>query len=206
MACLNANTQWSLRLSSRFYARLATICIQFRTGKRASRISPSLSLVSVTTPVSTVLFEAGSGNCNPGCGTVVDRGVTKARNWDFFLQSHKGVQGTTRPAYYYVVLDEIFAKRKIPPQFQHVADVLKDLTLSMCYQFSRATKSVSVCPPAYYADIVCERARCYLSGIFDMAISSGTSAPSEAAGGGHPEARTEDVLIHPNLRNTMFYI
>lgn len=152
------------------------------------------------------VFEAGSGNCNPVCGTVVDRGVTEARNWDFFLQSHKGVQGTARPAHYYVVLDEIFAKRKIPPQFHNVADVLEDLTLSMCYLFGRATKSVSVCPPAYYADIVCERARCYLSGIFDMAIPSGTSAPSEAAGGGHPEARTEDLLIHPNLKNTMFYI
>ncbi len=39
-----------------------------------------------------------------------------------------------------------------------------------------------------------------------MAIPSGTSAPSEAAEGGYPEARKEDVLIHPNLRDTMFYI
>lgn len=144
--------------------------------------------------------------CNPVCGTVVDRGVTEARNWDFFLQSHKGLQGTARPAHYHVVLDEIFAKREIPRQFNNIADVLEDLTLSMCYLFGRATKSVSICPPAYYADIVCERARCYLSGIFDMATPSGTSVPSEAAEGGHPEARTEDVLIHPNLRNTMFYI
>lgn len=153
----------------------------------------------------TAVSKADNGNCNPLCGTVVDRGVTEARNWDFFLQSHKGLQGTARPAHYYVVLDEIFAKREIPLPFHNVADVLEDLTLSMCYLFGRATKSVSICPPAYYADIVCERARCYLSGIFDMAIPSGTSAPSEAAEG-HPEARTEDVLIHPNLRNTMFYI
>lgn len=150
--------------------------------------------------------ETDNGICNPVCGTVVDRGVTEARNWDFFLQSHKGLQGTARPAHYHVVLDEIFAKREIPCQFHNVADVLEDLTLSMCYLFGRATKSVSICPPAYYADIVCERARCYLSRIFDMAIPSGTSAPSEAAEGGHPEARAEDVLIHPNLRNTMFYI
>ena len=84
--------------------------------------------------------------------------------------------------------------------------MLEDLTLSMCYLFGRATKSVSICPPVYYADIVCERARCYLNGIFDMAIPSGTSAPSEAAEGGYPEARKEDVLIHPNLRDTMLYI
>lgn len=154
----------------------------------------------------TAVSKDDKGNCNPSCGTVVDRGVTEARNWDFFLQSHKGLQGTARPAHYYVVLDEIFAKRKIPPSLHTVADMLEDLTLSMCYLFGRATKSVSICPPVYYADIVCERARCYLSGIFDMAIPSGTSAPSEAAKGGYPEARKEDVLIHPNLRDTMFYI
>ena len=49
---------------------------------------------------------------NPKNGTVVDRGVTEARNWDFFLQSHTALQGTARPAHYYIVLDEIFAKRK----------------------------------------------------------------------------------------------
>lgn len=145
-------------------------------------------------------------NGNPKCGTVVDRGVTEARNWDFFLQSHAAIQGTARPAHYFIVLDEIFAKRAVPHGFQNVADVLEDLTLSMCYLFGRATKSVSICPPAYYADIVCERARCYLAGLFDMATPSGTPASSVVAEGGYPKARPEDVLIHPNLRNTMFYI
>jgi len=143
---------------------------------------------------------------NPKNGTVVDRGVTEARNWDFFLQSHTALQGTARPVHYYIVLDEIFAKRKVPPPFQNVADMLEDLTHSMCYLFGRATKAVSICPPAYYADIVCERARCYLSGIFDAITPSGTPAQSVLGDGRHPEARTEDVLIHPNLRDTMFYI
>lgn len=143
---------------------------------------------------------------NPKNGTVVDRGVTEARNWDFFLQSHTALQGTARPAHYYIVLDEIFTKRKISPPMQNVADVLEDLTHSMCYLFGRATKAVSICPPAYYADIVCERARCYLSGLFDVLTPSGTPAQSVIGGGGNTEPRTEDVLIHPNLRNTMFYI
>lgn len=154
----------------------------------------------------TDVSKADNNSNNPVCGTVVDRGVTEVGNWAFFLQSHKGLQGTARPAHYYVVLDEIFPTRKIPHPFRSVADVLEDLTLSMCYLFGRATKAVSICPPAYYADIVCERARCYLSGIFDIAMLPGTPTPSEAAGEGNPEARTEDVLIHPTLRNTMFYI
>lgn len=142
---------------------------------------------------------------NPKNGTVVDRGITEARNWDFFLQSHTALQGTARPAHYYIVLDEIFTKRKVPAQYHNVADVLEDLTHSMCYLFGRATKAVSICPPAYYADIVCERARCYLSGLFDAPTPPDTPAQS-VVGGGHPQARVEDVLIHPNLSNTMFYI
>ena len=145
-------------------------------------------------------------NCNPKNGTVVDRGVTETRNWDFFLQSHTALQGTARPAHYYIVLDEIFTHRKVTPPFQNTADVLEDLTHNMCYLFGRATKAVSICPPAYYADIVCERARCYLSGLFDMQTPSGTPAQSVTGGGGNMDARTEDVLIHPNLKNSMFYI
>jgi len=139
---------------------------------------------------------------NPKNGTVVDRGVTEARNWDFFLQSHAAIKGTARPAHYFIVLDEIFGKRKAPPPLQNVADVLEELTHNICYLYSRATMPVSICPPAYYADIVCERARCYLSGLFDMP----TPVQSNVGEGGNPEARTEDVLIHANLRNTMFYL
>ena len=140
---------------------------------------------------------------NPKNGTVVDRGVTEARNWDFFLQSHTALQGTARPAHYYIVHDEIFSKREVPPPFQNVADVLEDLTHSMCYLYGRATKAVSICPPAYYADIVCERARCYLTGLFDGTTPSGSVSGD---GRGAPAAKKEDVLIHRNLRNTMFYI
>ena len=137
---------------------------------------------------------------NPKNGLVVDRGITEARNWDFFMQAHTALQGTARPAHYYVILDEIFTNRKIPPQFETVADILEDLTHSMCYLFGRATKAVSICPPAYYADIVCERARCYLSSLFDM------STPAQSVVGEEGSALADDVVIHANLKDTMFYI
>ncbi|KAJ6439029.1 Piwi, PAZ and DUF1785 domain protein [Purpureocillium lavendulum] len=95
-----------------------------------------------------------SGNTKPG--TVVDRGVTEARGWDFFLQAHAALQGTARPCHYYIVHDEIFrqiyAKAILPP-YQNIADIVEDLTHDMCYLFGRATKAVSLCPPAYYADL-----------------------------------------------------
>src|SRR4051812_28166459 len=75
---------------------------------------------------------------NPRPGTVVDQGVTAVYAFDFFLQAHGGLQGTTRPTHYYVVHDEI--------KFQ--ADELQKLTNDVSYLFARATKAVSLVSPA----------------------------------------------------------
>ena len=184
---------------------------------------------------------------NPANGTVVDRGVTEGRNWDCFLQAHTALKGTARPAHYYVVLDEIFTRQNIKGSTDannSVADELQSLTHNMCHLFGRATKAVSVCPPAYYADLACERARCYLNGVFDPSTPPETPAPSESGyaapqterspaqnrehvmaqldigtarsgkdKGKEEEASARDwakmrenVLIHPRLRDIMFYI
>lgn len=47
------------------------------------------------------------------------------------------------------------------PQFETITNTL-------CYLYVRATMAVSVCPPAYYADLLCERGRCYLWEDFNM--------------------------------------
>lgn len=137
------------------------------------------------------------GNCKPG--TVVDRGVTEEGYWDFFLQSHAAIQGTARPAHYVVVLDEIFrAKGGKGPASP--ANNLERMTQALCYTYSRATKAVSICTPAYHADILCERSRRYLQDVFEGTMSDTASMASAATSG------TDGVTIHEKLRNTMFYI
>jgi eukaryotic translation initiation factor 2C len=138
---------------------------------------------------------------NPQNGTVVDRGVTEARNWDFFLQAHTAIQGTARPAHYYIVYDEIFRSRKVSPPFETVEDVVEDLTHNLCYLYGRATKAVSICPPAYYADLACERARCYLGGLVDSTASDSGSVTSSVQA-----VDASLVKIHDNVKDTMFYI
>lgn len=158
--------------------------------------------------------EQADRSSNPQNGTVVDRGVTEARNWDFFMQAHTAIQGTARPAHYYIVFDEIFQARKVQQgPFKNASDVLEDLTHNLCYLFGRATKAVSICPPAYYADLVCERARCYLSRLFDPSTTSsaGSVVGGEGDGAGEGETRQQGpesslVKIHDNVRDTMFYI
>ncbi|KAL7791377.1 Piwi domain-containing protein [Trichoderma ceciliae] len=145
---------------------------------------------------------------NTKAGTVVDRGVTEARNWDFFLQAHAALQGTARPAHYYVVLDEIFRPRYAKSPGKNIADEFQDLTQSMCYLFGRATKAVSYCTPAYYADILCERARCYLSRLFETPSNSAAPSVVEGSEGGNlgTGASEHDVQIHERLKDSMFYI
>lgn len=104
-----------------------------------------------------------------------------------------------------MVHDEIFRRRAAAVKTsdsrtsgQRAADELEGLTHAMCYLFGRCTRAVSVCPPAYYADLVCDRARRWLSRVFDEK----TVVSSEDG----RVARPEDVQIHANLKDTMFYI
>lgn len=137
---------------------------------------------------------------NPKNGTVVDNGVTDDRMWDFFLQSHTPLQGTARPAHYVVLKNEIFTQKEVQAnrnQYNNVADIIESVSYNLCWLYGRATRSVSYCTPAYYADRACERARCYLNGYFDRGLSD--REPGR-------EAQAGDLKLHSNLENTMFYI
>ncbi|KAK3675877.1 hypothetical protein LTR78_004069 [Recurvomyces mirabilis] len=96
--------------------------------------------------------KSGKGSWNPKPGTIVDRHISGRIISEFWLQAHQGLQGTARPAHYVVLKDDIGFE----------ADELQAFTHNLCYLFNRATKAVSICPPAYYADLLCERARAYL--------------------------------------------
>ncbi|OCH92760.1 Piwi-domain-containing protein, partial [Obba rivulosa] len=137
-------------------------------------------------------------NGNPKPGTVVDRGVTAIYDFDFFLQAHGGLQGTTKPTHYYVVHDEIRFK----------ADQLQTLTNDVSFLFARATKAVSLVSPAYYADLACERGRCYLHSLLQGISESGTTGSSGAS---EEAVRTEAEKmwhggVNDRLKETMFYL
>ncbi|KXS20382.1 Piwi-domain-containing protein [Gonapodya prolifera JEL478] len=92
-----------------------------------------------------------SGNALPG--TVVDTTITHPYEYDFFLMSHAGIQGTSRPAHYYVLLDENNLS----------SDIMQQFTYRLCYVYSRATRSVSLIPPTYYAHLLAYRVRIYVN-------------------------------------------
>ena len=162
---------------------------------------------------------------NAKCGTVVDRGITQARTWDFFLQSHSVVSGgpnkpsgTARPAHYVVLHDEIFAGS--PKEDR--ADQLQQITHNMCYLYGPATKAISICPPVYLADKACTRARLYLHEAFGSPnqdeIKKRKDKKDEKNETGEEKAQREEeerielqsyqdrIQVHKNLKDTMFYI
>lgn len=165
-------------------------------GKKAPKLSIIVSVKRHQTRFYPTDEKEMSNSGNIKNGTVIDRGITQARFWDFYLTAHDALQGTARPAHYTVLLDEIFRAK-----YQgEAANQLERLTHELCYLFGRATKAVSICPPAYYADIVCTRARSHRPEFFDTndteSISTTDSSPFAASG--------KDV--HPDLRDTMYYI
>ncbi|KAJ3023599.1 UNVERIFIED_CONTAM: Eukaryotic translation initiation factor 2C [Siphonaria sp. JEL0065] len=94
----------------------------------------------------------GNGNLLPG--TVIDSGVTHPSEFDFFLCSHSGIQGTSRPAHYQVLLDAN----------EFGADEFQSITYNLAYTYARANKPVSVVPAVYYANLAADRARYHRPG------------------------------------------
>ncbi|KAI6794376.1 hypothetical protein KC361_g5639 [Hortaea werneckii] len=93
---------------------------------------------------------ASNGNVKPG--TVVDQVITHPYSMDFYLQSHWAIKGTGRSAHYFTLQNNMGLS----------ADNLHKITHMLCYAYARATKGVSYCAPAYYADKLCDRGRAYL--------------------------------------------
>uniref|UniRef100_A0A1I7RK51 Protein argonaute-1 n=1 Tax=Bursaphelenchus xylophilus TaxID=6326 RepID=A0A1I7RK51_BURXY len=126
-------------------------------------------------------------------GTTVDVGITHPTEFDFYLCSHAGIQGTSRPSHYHVLWDDNCLS----------ADELQQLTYQMCHTYVRCTRSVSIPAPAYYAHLVAFRARYHL---VDRDHDSGE--------GSQPSGTSEDttlsnmaraVQVHPDANSVMYF-
>ncbi|CAA2938952.1 argonaute 1 [Olea europaea subsp. europaea] len=146
-----------------------------------------------------------SGNILPG--TVVDSKICHPTEFDFYLCSHAGIQGTSRPAHYHVLWDEN----------KFTADALQTLTNNLCYTYARCTRSVSIVPPAYYAHLAAFRARFYMEPETSDSGSMTSGAVGRGAGAGPgPGPRSTRIpgasaavrplpQLRDNVKRVMFY-
>lgn len=154
---------------------------------------PGITFIVVQKRHHTRLFcadkkEQSGKSGNIPAGTTVDVGITHPTEFDFYLCSHQGIQGTSRPSHYHVLCKYhgIYIKsmymnsekkmymhsnssRVCKPWFNQSiilgddnafdSDELQCLTYQLCHTYVRCTRSVSIPAPAYYAHLVAFRAR-----------------------------------------------
>ncbi|KAF9931882.1 hypothetical protein BGZ67_005082 [Mortierella alpina] len=126
-----------------------------------------------------------SSNCV--AGTVIDTKITHPTEFDFYLQSHAGLQGTSRSTLYHVLVD----------QNKFTSDALQTLTFNLCHVYSRCPKSVSIVPAVQYAHMLAFRGRYYLD--------YGGSDDRNGSGGRSPDAFSK-IKISRDMMDRMFFI
>ncbi|XP_035712687.1 protein argonaute-2 [Folsomia candida] len=82
-------------------------------------------------------------------GTVVDTKIVHPSEREFFLNSHVGIQGTSKPTRYHVIHDDN----------NFTMGDLQKITYYLCYGFVRCTQPVSYPAATYYAHLAAFRAR-----------------------------------------------
>ncbi|PHT55531.1 Protein argonaute 2 [Capsicum baccatum] len=159
---------------------------------------PAITLVVAQKRHHTRLFpEGGPANVPPG--TVVDTIIVHPSDFDFYLCSHFGGLGTSKPTHYHVLWDENGFN----------SDRLQKLIYNMCFTFARCTKPVSLVPPVYYADLVAYRGRMFQEVLMEMhspgsTTSSYAASSSSSSSTASFEQRFYD--LHPDLQNVMFFV
>ncbi|KAK3655658.1 hypothetical protein LTR56_003307 [Elasticomyces elasticus] len=120
-------------------------------------------------------------NFKPGL-LVEDDSIRSPYHFDFYLQSHRALQGTARPCHYFVIENGMNLS---PMQLQRI-------TFSLCWTFATALTPISYCAPAYYADRLAERGRCYLRPLLTLRYPGRPSDAQLLAGMANSAMATED--------------
>ena len=107
-------------------------------------------------------------NQNVPPGTCVDHTITHPNEFSFFLASHEGIQGTTKPTNYHLLWDDI------PLESADYQDGMIKMTYYLCHVYARCERSVSYPAPTYYAHLAAFRARAH----HDAILHSGEDSQS----------------------------
>ncbi|TGO47378.1 hypothetical protein BCON_0280g00050 [Botryotinia convoluta] len=114
--------------------------------------------------------------------------------------SHDSALGTARSAHYIVIINES----------DYTPERIQETTNTICFTGSRAFKALSVCTPAKYADILCDRMRCYMKPALDNDFAA--TSPNNLnfyrtnTNIWNVPRQNRTNPWHSNLNNLMFYL
>ncbi|OAX39508.1 Piwi-domain-containing protein, partial [Rhizopogon vinicolor AM-OR11-026] len=142
---------------------------------------------------------------NVPAGFVASDGIASPIAKDFYLLSHGGLLGTSRPGHYIVLKDEIF-NFDIKP--------IQEVSFTLCHAYVSATRSVSIPAPVYFDRIshvlqkVCARAEYH----FDTSLrymDDAATVTSGSSDGKQPfnlsKWRSGYSQTHPSVLSRMFF-
>jgi len=137
-------------------------------------------------------------NGNALAGTVIDQGINHPTEGDFYLLSHEGIQGTSRPCHYHVLWDDS----------NMAADELETLAYYLCHLYSRCTRSVSYPTPTYYAHLAADRARKHHNELAFGAQADGGSSSGSANSGRliESERRRIKEIVEKGVVKPMYFV
>eukprot|EP00168_Porphyra_purpurea_P018633 TRINITY_DN704_c0_g1_i10.p3 TRINITY_DN704_c0_g1~~TRINITY_DN704_c0_g1_i10.p3 ORF type:complete len:185 (+),score=85.97 TRINITY_DN704_c0_g1_i10:312-866(+) len=134
-----------------------------------------------------------AGNSKPGL--CVDGDITQPHQFEFYLQSHTALMGTSRPVRHVVLVNELGLS----------ADELQEITNSLCYVNARCTLSTSMVAPTAYSALVAERGRVMRAG----ATGEGSDYASSLGGGsGNAEVApvNNDIKRSIHLKDKLYFM
>lgn len=168
---------------------------------------PTLTFIVVGKRHHTLLFPSNpsqgdkTGNCP--AGVVVSEGITEPTIPNFYLLSHSAIMGTSRSSHYIVLHNEVFPGD---------TKILEELSYALCHVYAKATRSVSIPAPVYYADKVCIRDGFHFAPNVQDRLEA-SDAGSMANGGGNGPAplnveawKKEFKDPHKNIRGSMYFL
>ncbi|KAJ9170009.1 hypothetical protein P3X46_018146 [Hevea brasiliensis] len=121
---------------------------------------------------------------NVPSGTVVDTEIVHPRNYDFYLCAHASMIGTSRPAHYHVLLDEIGFS----------PDELQNLIHALSYVSQRSTTTIRIVAPLRYANLAARQMGQFMK--FEDNLS-------EISSGQGPVPKLP--RLHKNVASSMFF-
>jgi eukaryotic translation initiation factor 2C len=134
---------------------LSAVKMAWRTLYPDEREEVKVTLIVVNRHHRVRLFPDGRTSDRSGnvpSGTLVDSSINSPFDADFFLVSHPGLKGTSKPTYYTVLSEEIGL----------TLSQLETLSFDLCHVYARCCRAVSHPAPTFYAHLAAYRARLYV--------------------------------------------
>ncbi|KAI0703384.1 Piwi domain-containing protein [Cerioporus squamosus] len=110
-----------------------------------------------------------SRNCP--AGLLIDSHITNPNHVEFYLLSHAGLLGTSRPGHYTILENG--------PNFS--MEEIYQISYHLCHIYASATRSVSIPAPVYYADKICQRLEYHCKDGGSLSDTASSSSGEEPA-------------------------